>query len=167
MNHTKSLPIILNHSAANQQPVPNEKWRSFTDHPPHIHSRTHMYGMTTERGFLEEKKFKIKSRGASVSIDVLKRSDPLSLGLVTEQIKHGQIWGLVLPPRDDVSEDMTLSKPINTSLVRQHSWRDCYCWERDARDLQLKSEVYIHLSQIHLNSVVHNSWHVILVTKLS
>ena len=29
--------------------------------------------------------------------------------------------------------------------------------------LQLKSEVYIHLSQIHLNSVFHNSWHLIIV----
>ena len=29
--------------------------------------------------------------------------------------------------------------------------------------IQLKSEVYIHLSQIHLNSVFHNSWHLILV----
>jgi hypothetical protein len=29
--------------------------------------------------------------------------------------------------------------------------------------LQLKSEVYIHLRQIHLNSVLHNSWHLILV----
>lgn len=70
-----------------------------------------MYGMTTERGFLEEKKFKIKSRGASVSKDVLKGRDPLSLRLVTEQMKHGQIWGLVLPPGDYASEDMTLSVP--------------------------------------------------------
>ena len=31
------------------------------------------------------------------------------------------------------------------------------------RQLQMKSEVYIHLSQIHLNSVFHNSWHLILV----
>ena len=29
--------------------------------------------------------------------------------------------------------------------------------------IQLKSEVYIHLSQIHLNSVFHNSWHLIKV----
>ena len=27
----------------------------------------------------------------------------------------------------------------------------------DIADVQLKSEVYIHLSQIHLNSVFHNS----------
>jgi hypothetical protein len=29
--------------------------------------------------------------------------------------------------------------------------------------VQLKSEVYIHLSQIHLNSIFHNSWHLVLV----
>ena len=29
--------------------------------------------------------------------------------------------------------------------------------------IQGNSEVYIHLSQIHLNSVFHNSWHLILV----
>jgi hypothetical protein len=28
---------------------------------------------------------------------------------------------------------------------------------------QLKSEAYIHLSQLHLHSVFHNSWHLILV----
>jgi hypothetical protein len=30
-------------------------------------------------------------------------------------------------------------------------------------NIQLKSEVCIHLSQIHFNSVFHNSWHLILV----
>ena len=30
-------------------------------------------------------------------------------------------------------------------------------WTVKAIDIQLKSEVYIHLSQIHLNSVFHNS----------
>ena len=40
-------------------------------------------------------------------------------------------------------------KPLNTQLSPR----------LEPQQTQLKSEVYIHLSQIHLNSVFHNSWH--------
>ena len=39
----------------------------------------------------------------------------------------------------------------------------CVLWLLPIGIIQLKSEVYIHLGQIHLNSVFHNSWHLILV----
>ena len=51
------------------------------------------------------------------------------------------------------------TSPINSSPLSVHASSST----TSKRYVQLKSEVYIHLSQIHLNSVFHNCWHVILV----
>jgi hypothetical protein len=42
-------------------------------------------------------------------------------------------------------------------------YRDCGISSTSRHEIQLKSEVYIHLSQLHLNSFFHNSWHLIVI----
>ena len=49
------------------------------------------------------------------------------------------------------------------SSVLHHRAPPTFFYQCGGLHIQLKSEVYIHLSQIHLNSVFHNSWHLILV----
>ena len=48
----------------------------------------------------------------------------------------------------------SLLKATRNISMRRGTW---------GRYVQLKSEVYLHLNQIHLNPVFHNSWHLILV----
>ena len=64
----------------------------------------------------------------------------------------------IIPP---FSRTITLNKSTLELLTKKTV--NVAEWSRYSFDLQLKSEVYIHLSQIHLNSVFHNSWHLILV----
>ena len=54
--------------------------------------------------------------------------------------------------------------PFTSLLSQYHLSSPPVVWQfKVGFNVQLKSEFYIHLSQVHLNSVFHNSWHLILV----